>query len=56
MLNLPEKLACRKGTPAVSGGIDAPVAQLSAGVLSEGEHVAMVELQCAGERCMEDNI
>jgi len=31
----------QEGTPVVSGGIDAPVAQLSAGVLSEGEHVAM---------------
>jgi xylulokinase len=30
-----------EGTPVVSGGIDAPVAQLSAGVLVEGEHVAM---------------
>lgn len=30
-----------EGTPVVSGGIDAPVAQLSAGVLAEGEHVAM---------------
>jgi len=31
-----------EGTPVVSGGIDAPVAQLSAGALEEGEHVAMV--------------
>jgi sugar (pentulose or hexulose) kinase len=30
-----------EGTPVVAGGIDAPVAQLCAGVLSEGEHVAM---------------
>ncbi len=30
-----------EGTPVISGGIDAPVAQLSAGVLNEGEHVAM---------------
>ncbi|MGC8590114.1 FGGY family carbohydrate kinase, partial [Athalassotoga sp.] len=30
-----------EGTPVVSGGIDAPVAQLSAGALFEGEHVAM---------------
>jgi xylulokinase len=31
-----------EGTPVVAGGIDAPVAQLSAGALNEGEHVAMV--------------
>ncbi|WP_448536371.1 FGGY-family carbohydrate kinase [Pseudothermotoga sp.] len=31
-----------EGTPVVAGGIDAPVAQLSAGALQEGEHVAMV--------------
>ncbi|HEY8540977.1 MAG TPA: FGGY family carbohydrate kinase, partial [Pseudothermotoga sp.] len=31
-----------EGTPIVAGGIDAPVAQLSAGALEEGEHVAMV--------------
>jgi len=31
-----------EGTPVVAGGIDAPVAQLSAGALEEGEHVAMV--------------
>ncbi len=30
-----------EGTPVISGGIDAPVAQFSAGVLEEGEHVAM---------------
>ncbi len=29
------------GTPVFGGGIDAPVAQLGAGVLAEGEHVAM---------------
>ena len=31
-----------EGTPIISGGIDAPMAQLSAGVLNEGEHVFMV--------------
>lgn len=31
-----------EGTPVIAGGIDAPVAQLSAGGLDEGEHVAMV--------------
>ncbi len=31
-----------EGTPIVAGGIDAPVAQFSCGVVSEGEHVAMV--------------
>ncbi|MCD6267700.1 MAG: FGGY-family carbohydrate kinase [Thermotogaceae bacterium] len=31
-----------EGTPVIAGGIDAPVAQLSAGALEEGEHVAMV--------------
>ena len=31
-----------EGTPIIAGGIDAPVAQLSAGALQEGEHVAMV--------------
>ncbi len=31
-----------EGTPVVAGGIDAPVAQLSAGALEQGEHVAMV--------------
>jgi len=30
-----------EGMPIMSGGIDAPVAQLSTGVLNEGEHVAM---------------
>lgn len=30
-----------EGTPVIAGGIDAPVAQLSAGALFEGEHVAM---------------
>lgn len=30
-----------EGTPIIAGGIDAAVAQLSAGVLKEGEHVAM---------------
>ncbi|HSV32157.1 MAG TPA: FGGY-family carbohydrate kinase [Atribacteraceae bacterium] len=30
-----------EGTPVYGGGVDAPVAQLGAGVLSEGEHVAM---------------
>lgn len=30
-----------EGMPVISGGIDAPVAQFSAGVLKEGEHVAM---------------
>ena len=30
-----------EGTPVMAGGIDAPVAQLSAGAMSEGEHVAM---------------
>jgi len=29
------------GTPVFGGGVDAPVAQLGAGVLAEGEHVAM---------------
>ncbi len=31
-----------EGTPIVAGGIDAPVAQFSCGVVEEGEHVAMV--------------
>ena len=31
----------RSGTPIISGGIDAAVTQFSAGVLEEGEHVAM---------------
>ena len=31
-----------QGLPVIAGGIDAPVAQLSAGVTSEGEHVAMI--------------
>lgn len=31
----------KEGTPIISGGIDAPMAQLSAGVLNEGEHVFM---------------
>jgi len=31
-----------EGTPVVAGGIDAPVASLSAGVLEEKSHVAMV--------------
>lgn len=31
-----------EGTPIIAGGIDAPVAQLSAGSVFEGEHVAMV--------------
>ena len=30
-----------EGTPIVAGGIDAPVAQFSCGVVNEGEHVAM---------------
>ena len=30
-----------EGTPIVAGGIDAPVAQFSCGVIEEGEHVAM---------------
>ncbi len=30
-----------EGTPIVAGGIDAPVAQFSCGVVEEGEHVAM---------------
>lgn len=30
-----------EGTPVIAGGVDAPVAQFSAGVLEEGEHVAM---------------
>ena len=30
------------GTPIVAGGIDAPVAQFSCGVVDEGEHVAMI--------------
>ena len=30
-----------EGTPVVAGGIDAPVAQFSCGVINEGEHVAM---------------
>jgi xylulokinase len=29
------------GTPVIAGGIDAPVAQFSCGVIEEGEHVAM---------------
>ncbi|MDR3211682.1 MAG: FGGY-family carbohydrate kinase [Planctomycetota bacterium] len=32
----------RAGTPIVAGGIDAPVAQFSCGVVTPGEHVAMV--------------
>lgn len=31
-----------EGTPIVAGGIDAPVAQFSCGVIHEGEHVAMM--------------
>ncbi|MDN5360478.1 MAG: ribulokinase [Thermotogaceae bacterium] len=31
----------KSGTPIISGGIDAAVTQFSAGVLEEGEHVAM---------------
>lgn len=31
-----------EGTPIIAGGIDAPVAQLSAGSVFEGEHVAMI--------------
>jgi len=31
-----------EGTPVIAGGIDAPVAQLSAGAIEEKEHVAMV--------------
>ena len=31
----------KAGTPVISGGIDAAVTQFSAGVLEEGEHVAM---------------
>jgi D-xylulose kinase len=31
-----------EGTPVVAGGIDAPVAQLSAGVVDPGEHVVML--------------
>lgn len=30
-----------EGTPIIAGGIDAPVAQFSCGVINEGEHVAM---------------
>ncbi|MBO8161461.1 MAG: FGGY-family carbohydrate kinase [Thermosipho sp. (in: Bacteria)] len=37
-----EKCGLLEGTPVIAGGIDAPVAQLSAGSLYEGEHVAMV--------------
>lgn len=37
-----ENCGLLEGTPVIAGGIDAPVAQLSAGSLYEGEHVAMV--------------
>jgi|UniRef100_A0A7V3YHS4 xylulokinase len=36
-----EKMGLLSGMPIVAGGIDAPVAQLAAGVLGPGEHVAM---------------
>ncbi len=36
-----ELTGLKTGMPVISGGIDAPVAQFSAGVLQEGEHVAM---------------
>lgn len=36
-----QKTGLMEGTPVVAGGVDAPVAQLAAGVLSMGEHVAM---------------
>lgn len=39
--NFANQIGLLEGTPVVAGGIDAPVAQLCAGVLSEGEHVAM---------------
>lgn len=35
------KTGLKNGTPIISGGIDAAVTQFSAGVLEEGEHVAM---------------
>ncbi|MFW6263826.1 MAG: FGGY-family carbohydrate kinase [Thermotogota bacterium] len=35
------KTGLKSGTPIISGGIDAAVTQFSAGVLEEGEHVAM---------------
>lgn len=36
-----ELIGLPAGTPIVAGGIDAPVAQFSCGVIEEGEHVAM---------------
>ncbi len=37
-----QEIGLLEGTPIIAGGIDAPVAQLSAGSVNEGEHVAMV--------------
>jgi len=39
--DMAELTGLKEGTPIISGGIDAPMAQLSAGVLNEGEHVFM---------------
>lgn len=36
-----ERMNLKEGTPVIAGGVDAPVAQLAAGVLTMGEHVAM---------------
>ncbi|ACL69714.1 FGGY-family carbohydrate kinase [Halothermothrix orenii] len=37
-----EKTGLKVGTPVIAGGVDAAVATLSAGALSEGDHVAMI--------------
>ncbi len=40
--DMAEELGLPDGLPVVAGGIDAPVAQLSAGVVDPGEHVVML--------------
>ena len=40
--DMAEDLGLPEGLPVVAGGIDAPVAQLSAGVVDPGEHVVML--------------
>ncbi|MDK2897652.1 MAG: ribulokinase [Candidatus Atribacteria bacterium] len=39
--DMAQKMGLWEGMPVVAGGVDAPVAQLCAGVLAPGEHVAM---------------
>ncbi len=36
-----EKVGLKPGTPVIAGGVDAPVATVSAGAFNEGNHVAM---------------